>query len=114
MLRLADHRDTGYLSMLQGHEVAARYRRVQRRLLREYLHGLSRDFHRLHTIATQGALRSRQESEISFFALAQKKIEFAFSLWIVEVRLLVDGISPCRVDLGPLLASLDQLMAKVR
>jgi hypothetical protein len=47
MLRLANSGDSGYLNLQRGPEAAARYRRMQRRMLREYLRGLSRDFNRL-------------------------------------------------------------------
>lgn len=114
MLRLANPGDSGYLRAKRGPEAAAHYRQLQRRMLREYLRGLSRDFHRLHTITADSAWRARIDHENSALALMEEKLEFIFSVWIIELRLFLDKFSPCSVNPRPLLANVDQLTAKAR
>ena len=114
MLRLAQSADTGYLNTQRGPEAAARYRRVQRRILREYLRGLSRDFHRLHALGTETRSLARTDSDNSSFALIEEKLEFIFSMWSIELRLFLDKVTPCAINLQPMLASVDELTVKVR
>lgn len=114
MLRLAHSADTGYLAVHRGPEEAARYRRVQRRILKEYLHGLSRDFHRLHALATESALRARNDRENSSLALVKEKLDFIFSMWAIELCLFLDEFAPCAINLRPLLADVGELAAKAR
>jgi hypothetical protein len=114
MLRLAESLDTGFLTAQRGPEEAARYRRLQRQILKEYLRGLSRDFHRLHSLATESALRARHDHENSSLALVEEKMEFAFSMWSVDIRLMVNDFAPCAVNLRPLIANVDELTARVR
>src|SRR6185437_5453364 len=68
MLRLADPEDPGYLNQRSGPQAAAHYRQMQRRMFREYLRGLSRDFHRLYNIA----------SKRSWSGLVDEKLKFIF------------------------------------
>ncbi len=114
MLRLANLGDSGYLNAQRGPEAAARYRRLQRRMLREYLRSLSRDFHRLHIIADESSWRGRVDRENSALALVEEKLEFIFSVWSIELRLFLDRFSPCTINPQPLLASVDELTAKAR
>lgn len=114
MLRLAHSEDTGYLTTYRGSEEAARYRRVQRRILKEYLRSLSRDFHRLHALATESALRARNDHENSSLALVEEKLDFIFSMWSIELCLFVNEFAPCAINLRPLLADIGDLAAKAR
>jgi hypothetical protein len=113
MLRLADSGDTGYLNIQRGPMAAARYRRIQREILKDYVRGLSRDFHRLHALGTDDGLR-RIHHENSALALVDEKLEFIFSVWSIELRLLIGRFAPCAVNLQPLLANVDELTAKAR
>jgi hypothetical protein len=114
MLRLANSGDSGYLNSRSGPEAAARYRQMQRRMLREYLRGLSRDFHRLHTVASESPRRSRIERENSALVLIEEKLEFIFAVWIIELHLFLDKFSPCTINPRPLLANVDELTARAR
>jgi hypothetical protein len=114
MLRLANSGDAGYLKIQRGPEAAALYRCTQRRMLREYLRGLSRDFDRLHIIAAESAWLARVGRENSALALMEEKLEFSFSVWSIELRLLLDKFSPCTINPHPLLANVDELTAKAR
>ena len=114
MLRLADSSDSSFLSAHLGPEQAAKYSRLQRRMLRDYLRGLSRDFRRLHSLATESALRERSGNKDSSLALVEEKMEFIFCMWSLELRLLLSGIVPCVVNPRPLLANVEQVEAKAR
>jgi hypothetical protein len=114
MLRLANAGDSGYLNTQRGPEAAARYRRRQRRMLREYLRGLSRDFHRLHTIAAESAGCVRTDRGNLSLVLVEEKLEFIFSVWSIELRLFLDKFSPCTINPQPLLTNVDELTAKAR
>ncbi len=114
MLRLVEPLDANFLLRHRGPEAAARYRRTQRRMLREYLHRLSSDFNRLHAVATDSALRARSDQDGSSLALVEEKMEFIFSMWSIEARLLLSEILPSVVNLRPLLANVDELTAKAR
>ncbi len=99
MIRLAEPDDAGFLAGERGPEAATRYRRWQRRALRTYLHRLSRDFQRLHTLAA---------------AAPWRLLKFLIEVRSVEVRLLVSGALPRALDLQPLLAKMDDLAAQAR
>lgn len=114
MLRLSSSADSAFLAVKKGPVEAARYRRLQRKLLREYLRVLARDFHRLHALATESAIRAHADQDDSSLALVEEKMEFGFSIWSIELRLLLDEFTPCVVDLRPLLDNVDHLTARAR
>ncbi len=114
MLRLTEPGDVGFLNANCGPLEAARYKRLQRAMLRDYLRGLSRDFNRLHALASNSHFRGQAENADSALALVEEKLEFIFSLWSVEVRLLLDEVRPCPVNLRPLLTSVSELTDRVR
>jgi hypothetical protein len=113
MLRLADHRDTSFLGAHRGADEAARYSRLQRRILKEYLQGLSRDFHRLHLLAADTAVGARGDRGNSL-TLVEEKMEFILSMWSIEFNLLFSEIAPRVINLEPVLAQVDQLAARTR
>jgi len=114
MLRLAEPLDAGFLTMRRGPVEAARYKREQRKILKEYLRVLSRDFHRLHRLATESAIRARNDHDNSSLALLEDKLEFIFAMWSIELRIMLNEIAPCVVNLRPLLASVEELTARTR
>jgi hypothetical protein len=114
MLRLTEPRDIGFLNTHCGPLEAARYKRLQRAMLRDYLRGLSRDFNRLHTLASHNRFRGQAENADSALALVEEKLEFIFSVWSIELRLLLDEVTPCPVNLRPLLANVTELTDRVR
>ncbi len=65
MLRLASQMDRKFLSSVHGETLAGCYRKIQRGLLREYLHDASKDFNRLYAIATAKSVRGRERSRRS-------------------------------------------------
>jgi hypothetical protein len=114
MLRLADQRDALFLGARSGPEEAQRYSRRQRRILKEYLRGLSRDFHRLHLLVANSAPRVRNNAGNSSLTVLEEKMEFILSMWSIEFRLVLSGIVPCAINLRPMLANIDQLAARTR
>ncbi len=114
MLRLAERLDVGFLTQHRGPEEATRYKKLQRQILREYLRVLSRDFHRLHRLATESALRARTDPESSSLALVEEKLEFIFAMWSIELRLLLNEVAPCAVNLRPMLESVKELTERAR
>ena len=108
MLRLAEGSDAPFLSKHRGPEETARYRRLQRQMLRDYLRGLARDFHRLHGLA------AGSDPGNLALALVDERMAFSLGIWSIEARLLLNEIVPCAVNLRPLLANVEQLTDKAR
>jgi hypothetical protein len=105
MLRLATGSDRPFLAERSTPRIARKYRRTQRTLLREYLRGLSRDFQRLYSIAAV------QDRSVELF---DGQLEFIFSVWLIEARLLLQAVVPHSIDMRPLLETVDDLAAANR
>ena len=88
MVRLAEGRDTPFLRKFRGVEETARYRRLQRQMLRDYLHSLARDFHRLHGLGAE-------ETPNSALIVVEERMAFSLGIWSIELRLLVNEVAPC-------------------
>jgi hypothetical protein len=114
MLRLADGRDASFLAACRGSEEAARYRRLQRRMLKQFLHDLSLDYHRLHRVATYSAPSETHDRGNSSPTPLEEKMEFNLSMWSIEIRLLLSEIAPCVINPRPVLANIDELAARTR
>lgn len=109
MLRLAGSDDSGFLATHRGLEEAKRYRSLQRRMLRGYLRVLSHDYHCLHSLAAKSA-----QKQSASLGLVGERMQFAFSIWSVELRLLLNEVVPCTVNLKPLLERVNELSSRVR
>lgn len=114
MLRLASHGDRNYLVSAHGAPLATCYRKIQRRLLREYLTNLSTDFNRLYSIATERAVHAVSDTENLSLALLEQQMSFIFQVWMIEARLLVDRAIPYTPDLKPLVGYVEALAAQTR
>jgi hypothetical protein len=114
MLRLIESRDTGFLATQRGPAEVKRYRCLQRRMLRGYLHALYRDFHRLQAVAAAARSSGGHDGQKLELAPAQQEIRFLLALWNVEFRLLLNRIAPCAIDIGPLLANVGFMTEKAR
>lgn len=104
MLRLTEPADAGFLDVHRGTEAGLRYRSMQRQMLREYLRVLARDFHRLHALAAEAGAPAQMD----------EKMEFVFCVWSIELRLALNQLTRCAVNLETLLASVGQLTIRVR
>lgn len=109
MLRLATQVDRHYLAVAHSRELAACYRKIQRSLLREYLRDATKDFNRLYAIAHAKCLGSRSDPENASTVLFEQHLTFILLVWGIEARLAVDGMLPFRLDLEPLIQSLEAL-----
>lgn len=114
MLRLASQMDRKYLVSAHSEPLAACYRKIQRDLLREYLHDASRDFNRLYAIAAAKCLRAGSDPNDLSLGLFEQQMTFIMLVWGIEARLLVDGLVPFAFDLKPVLEQLDILVRETR
>ena len=114
MMRLAAGDDGRYLKAGRPPGSMKRHRRIQRTLLREYLRSLSQDFHRLHRIAAEKQLRVKRVDAGLPMELFEQQIGFIFHMWSIEARLLIHALIPHRIDLQPLLATVEKLAADTR
>lgn len=108
MVRLASGKDPHYLAGAGTVELARRYRKQQRTLLREYLRGLSKDFQTLHAIAS-----ARENSERST-ELCDGQWSFIFLVLWIEIRLAIQALFPQAIEMGTLLESVDELARATR
>ena len=114
MLRLAAQMDRKFLITAHGETLAACYRKIQRNLLREYLRDASKDFTRLHSIATAKTLHAVSDPNELSTALFESQMTFILLVWGIEARLLVDDLLPFAVDLKPLISHLEGLALQTR
>jgi hypothetical protein len=114
MLRLASQMDKKFLSSAHGDTLATCYRKIQRKLLREYLREASKDFNRLYAIATAKTVRATSDPGDISMALFEQQMTFILLVWGIEARLLLDGLLPFAVDLKPLVAHLEGLVQQTR
>lgn len=114
MLRLASQMDRRFLNSVHGEALASCYRKVQRNLLREYLRDASKDFNRLHAIATAKTLRALHDPDDLSLGLFEQQMTFVLLVWGIEARLLVDRFLPFSFDISPVVAQLEGLAAQTR
>jgi hypothetical protein len=114
MLRLATQMDRKFLSSAHGEVLAGCYRKIQRNLLREYLRDASKDFKRLHAIATAKTVHASSDPDELSTALFEQHMTFILLVWGIEARLLLDNVLPFAVDLQPLIGQLDALARQTR
>jgi hypothetical protein len=114
MLRLATQMDRKFLHAAHGEVLAGCYRKIQRNLLREYLRDASKDFKRLHAIATAKTVRASSDPDELSTALFEQHMTFILLVWGIEARLLVDNFLPFAVNLEPLIGQLEGLAQQTR
>lgn len=114
MVRLASQMDRKFLSSAHGNKLAGVYRRIQRDLLREYLRETSKDFNRLHGIATARTVHATSDPDDLSIALFEQQLTFTLLIWGIEARLLLDDFLPFAVDLKPLIVHLEGLAQQTR
>jgi hypothetical protein len=90
------------------------YRKIQRNLLREYLHEASRDFNRLYAIATAKAVQAASDPGNLSMALLEQQMSFVMLVWGIEARLFLDSLLPFGIDLASLVGQLEGLAQQTR
>lgn len=111
MERLFSDEDYEFLAAQPGYSPAIR-RRLQaerRRIFRQYLHNLSRDFGRLHMAAQFLLLHSPQDRPDLAAALFRQKLIFRYALFTVECRLVLQTFGIGKVDVRGLVQPLEAL-----
>lgn len=114
MLRLAGQMDRNFLTAAHGKVLAECYRGIQRDLLREYLREATKDFNRLHAIATAKTLQAISDPDDLSVALFEQQMSFVLVVWWIEARLLLDRFLPRAMDLEPLVAQLETLAGQTQ
>ena len=114
MLRLASQMDRKYLVGVHGDSLARCYRKIQRGLLREYLHDAAADFKRLYAIANGQSVRAASDPGDLSMALFEHQMQFILLTWGIEARLVLDGILPVGMDLSPLMQAIEGLALQTR
>jgi hypothetical protein len=114
MLRLAGQMDRKFITSAHGKVLAECYRGIQRNLLREYLREASKDFNRLHSIATAKTLKALSDPGDLSMALFEQQMSFVLVVWWIEARLLMDRFVPYSLDLKPLVAQIETLADQTR
>jgi hypothetical protein len=114
MLRLAGQLDRKFITSAHGKVLAECYRGIQRDLLREYLREASKDFNRLHAIATAKTVHALSDPDDLSVALFEQQMTFVLVVWSIEARLLLDRFMPCALDLSPLVAQIEAMAAQTR
>jgi hypothetical protein len=114
MLRLATQMDRKFLSASHSETLAGCYRKIQRNLLCEYLRDASKDFKRLHAIATSRTVKASSDPDELSMALFEQHMSFILLVWGIEARLFLDNLLPFAVDLKPLIMQLEGLAGQTR
>lgn len=114
MLRLATQMDRRFLIAAHGDKLATCYRRIQRKLLREYLRDAGKDFNRLYSIANAQCVRAAADPGDLSMVLFEQQMTFILLVWGIEARLLLDGVLPFAMDLKPLMHSIEGLARQTR
>ena len=114
MLRLATQMDRKFLTAAHGEMLAGCYRKIQRNLLREYLRDASKDFKRLHAIATAKTVNASSDPDELSMALFEQHMSFILLVWGIEARLFLDNLLPFAVDLKPVIMQIEALAGQTR
>ena len=114
MLRLAGRMDRSYLEKTHGKRLAGCYRKVQRALLREYLHDVSKDVTRLYAILNARSVHARSDEGNVSLALTEQQTSFALLIWGIEARLVLDTVMPRPLNITPLISALDALTSQTQ
>ncbi len=111
MERLFVEEDYEFLSAQPGFSPAV-YRRLQaerRRVFRQYLKALGRDFDRLMAAAKMLVVHAAEDRPDLAKVLMRQKLVFTYALASVHCRLILSGLGLGRVDVRPLVRALDGL-----
>jgi hypothetical protein len=113
MEHLLSEDDFAFLSSQPGYtpEIGARWKRDRRHIFRLYLGEMRRDFLRLHAEARVMAANADAESADLVGTLMRQQIAFWRGMAGLELRLALRRIGIGKVDVRPLLESLEAMRA---
>jgi len=116
MERLFSEQDYEFLAAQPGFEpeVANRLRSERRRIFRQYLRSLSRDFGRLYATAKLLLLHSAQDRPDLAKTLLKQRLTFQYALAVVRCRLVLQPLGLKPVDVRGLVRALEAMCNELR
>jgi hypothetical protein len=115
MQRLLRESEFAFLSEQPGYQapIARRLRAERRRIFRQYLKMLQRDFDRFYALAKMMIVHSSEDRSEFAAALVRQRIAFTFAVMSVELRLALH-MSGVGIDIAALTGSLESLRLQVQ
>ena len=115
MARLLAEEDFEFLASQKGYEprIARVLRSERRKIFREYLRCLWRDFGRLETAVRLLIVNSPEDRTELAVALLRQRLVFTRAIATAEFRLVLHGVGLGNVDIRGLLGSVDAMHARV-
>lgn len=116
MERLLSEADFAFLAAQSGYEprIGRNLRSARRRIFRQYLCCLRKDFARLEACLRWMMVHSSADRPDLARALRRQKLAFMFGMLAVEGRLLLHGLGLQPADVARLVGSLDLLRGELR
>lgn len=116
MERLLRESDFRFLASEPGFrpELARRLRASRRRILRQYLRLVRRDFDRLYTVGKTLVVHSAEDRSEFAAALLRQRLTFLYAVTAVQVRLWLDWAGTGTIDVRGLVDALESLRVQVR
>lgn len=116
MERLLTEADFVFLASQSGYEprIGRKLRAARRRIFRQYLRCLRKDFQRLEACLRWLMVHSEADRPELARALRRQKLLFMAGILAVEGRLLLHGVGLQPSDITPLVGSLDLLRGELR
>ena len=116
MERLFFDGDYDFLAAQEGAsaKISKRLRAGRRRIFRQYLRCLSRDFDRLYTAAKFLLLHSPQDRPDLASALLKQRLIFGYAMAAVECRLVLQTAGVGKVDVRGLVSALETMRGHLR
>ena len=116
MERLFFDEDYDFLAAQPGAsaKLSKRLRVTRRRIFRQYLRCLSRDFDRIYVAAKFLLLHSPQDRPDLASALLKQRLVFRYAMAAVECRLVLQTVGIGKVDVRGLVGPLDAMQSQLR
>jgi len=116
MERLFSDEDYRFLADQPGYSprLARRLKAERRRIFRQYLRSLGRDFNRLYTAARFLILQSPEDRPDLVTALLRQRLVFRYAMAVVHWRLALQTLGIGTVDVSGLVRALEQMGQQFR
>ena len=115
MERLLLEEDYAFLSAQPGCDpsILRRLRSERRKIFRQYLRCLKKDFHRLESAVRLYMVHASEDKPEMAKALFRQRLVFTYAVLGVECRLLLHGFGLGAVDIRGLVGSLDAMQSQL-
>lgn len=116
MIRLLSRADWEFVQAHPGATPAwkTEFRRERRRLVRNYMAALARDFDRMHTLLRLALINAKEDRPDLMSFLFRQRIAFAINMTKVRVRLTLDWAGIETRDIEQLIRSMESMTATTR